>query len=261
MDFPETAVTTRSGLHTTDELSKPSLYSESLHWSWGAMKGRPENLTPSFANRPLESLLPDLAALGFDGIYMDRALFIDNGKEIEARLETLAGTRPLVSKDGTKSFFDLRPFEHQLPPSTSESREAALYPLRLEWDRGFQVVDGAGQFYPKLDGVTSGRWASRDATLHVRNSRSKARRLSLHAEAHLDGTTGTLEVRARHEKRVFQLTATPTPITIDLEIPPGTTTVSFHSSPSMLVRTLGRSLGDFRLNGVWWEAPLVSARS
>jgi hypothetical protein len=259
LDFPETSVTT-SRLYTAEELSKPALYSDSLSWSWGAMKGRPENLTPSFANRPLESLLPDVAALGFDGIYIDRTLFVDDGKEIEARLEGLAGAPPLVSEDGTKSFIDLRPFDRRLGPPSPRAREAALHPLRLDWDRGFQIVDGAGQFYPKLDGVTSGRWASRNATLEIRNSLAKTRRLSLHAEAHLDETTGTLEVRTRHERREFPQTGQPAPITIELDIPPGTTTVSFHTRTAMPAPTpgTGRSRGDFRLNDVWWEAPVAS---
>src|SRR5262245_19626012 len=42
----------------THELGKPELFEDSLHWSWGAVKGRPEDLTPSYQGRPLESLLP-----------------------------------------------------------------------------------------------------------------------------------------------------------------------------------------------------------
>lgn len=259
LDFPEVSVTTATGLHTSNELAKPTLYSDSLRWSWGAMKGRPENLSPSFSNRPLESVLPDVAALGFDGIYIDRTLFLDDGKEIEARLETLLSTQPMVSENGTKSFFDLRPFERQLPPPAPAAREAALHPLRLDWDRGFQLVDGPGQFYPELDGATSGRWSRRNATLTIHNDLPKTRRLALHASAQLDETTGALEVRARRERRVFELSGAPTPMTIELEIPPGTTTVRFRSSTasSPSPTRSGRSPGDFRLNDVWWEAPLA----
>jgi hypothetical protein len=260
LDFPETSVTTSTGLYTSNELGKPALFSDSLRWSWGAMKGRPENLTPSLANRPLESLLPDVATLGFDGIYVDRTLFVDDGREIEPRLESLVGTQPLVSEDGTKSFFDLRPFDRRLGPLPPVAREAALHPLRLDWDDGFQIVDGAGQFYPQLDGATSGRWARRDATLEIRNNLPKTRRLSLHADAHLDETTGRLEVRTRQERQVFPLTGQPAPITIELDIPPGTTKLSFHTHAATRGPTpgTGRLRGDFRLNDIWWEAPIVS---
>ena len=231
----------------THELAKPELFDDSLRWSWGAVKGRPEDLTPSYQSRPLESLLPDLDALGFDGIYIDRRGFPDHGEQVEARLEALLGANPLVSRDGTKSFFDLRPFRRAAPAPTHGEREAARYPVRLEWGHGFDDLDGSGQFYPQLDGVTSGRSASQDATLRVVNPSRAVRRLSLHATAETAGSTGTLEVRAPHEHLRFDISTQPTPIDIEVQVPPGRTELHYHSSQPE----------GFRLDDVWYVAPYV----
>ena len=230
----------------THELGKPELFDDSLHWSWGAVKGRPEDLTPSYQGRPLESLLPDLDALGFDGIYIDRRGFPDNGGQVEARLEALLGEGPFVSRDGTKSFFDLRPYRRNAPKPTPDEREAARHPVRLDWGHGFDDLTGNGQFYPQLDGVTSARSASHDATLRVSNPTRAVRRLSLHATAHLAGSAaGTLEVRSPHERQRFDISTQPEPIDIEVDVPPGDTELRFRSSAA----------GGFTLDDVWYVAP------
>ena len=238
----------------THELGKPELFDDSLHWSWGAVKGRPEDLTPSYQSRPLESLLPELDALGFEGIYVDRRGFADQGSEIEPRLEALLGTTPVVSRDSTKSFFDLRPYRRQLPAPTRDERDAARHPVQLDWGRGFGPLAGNGQFYPQLQSVTSERSASDGATLRASNTTAVVRRLSLHATAELAGSaTGTLEVRARGERQRFDIAGERTPVVVELEIPPGTTKITFHA-------TQGASLGrptTFALSDVWYEAPFT----
>ena len=249
--LPPVAGSANPGEFFTHELGKPALFNNSLRWSWGAVKGRPEDLTPSFVNRPLESLLPDLDALGFDGVYIDRRGFADEGREIESRLESLLGEAPLVSKDGTKSFFDLRPFRRRLATPSPKDRKAAHHPLELDWSTGFGPIEGDGQFYPRLEGVTSRRTANDGATLNVSNSSSAVRRLSLHATAQLAGSSeGTLEVRAPRERLRFDIGAQPTPITIELDIPPGTTKLRFHAAQGEAAGATGFTLGD-----VWYDGP------
>jgi phosphoglycerol transferase len=247
--LPPTPGSANPGEFFTHELGKPELFDDSLHWSWGAVKGRPEDLTPSYQGRPLESLLPDLDALGFDGIYIDRRGFPDNGGQVEARLEALLGEGPLASRDGTKSFFDLRPYRRNVPEPTPDEREAARHPVRLDWGHGFDDLTGNGQFYPQLDGVTSARSASQEATLRVSNPTRAVRRLSLHATAHLAGSAvGTLEVRAAHESQRFELSTQPEPIDIEVDLPPGDTELRFSSSEA----------GGFTLDDVWYVAPFTS---
>ena len=57
---------------------------------------------------PPAKLLPELAAAGFDGIYLDRDGYEDHGRAIEAEL-TRRLDRPLpVRADGRVAYFDLR---------------------------------------------------------------------------------------------------------------------------------------------------------
>ena len=59
------------------------------------------------AKKPLEELMPLLAATGFHGIYLDRFGFLDNGAEVEDKLTKLTGLKPLVSANQRLVFFKL----------------------------------------------------------------------------------------------------------------------------------------------------------
>jgi phosphoglycerol transferase len=256
--LPPTTGSANPGEFFTHELAKPALFTDSLRWSWGATKGRPEDLTPSYVGRPVDSLLSDLDALGFDGVYIDRRGFADQGVEIEARLESLLGEAPLVSKDGTKSFFDLRPYRRSHPAPTQQDREAARHPVELDWGDGFGDLEGNGRFYPQLAGVASRRTAADGATLVVSNTTRRARHLSLHADAELTGSAaGTLEVRWGRDRQRFAIPGSPTPIVIEADLPPGTTRVTFHATEDPVPgATSGRPTG-FVLDGAWYEAPFA----
>ena len=263
MKYPEEAVTlsARQVAYQTDELVKPSLFTSRLRWSWGAMKGRPEDLTPSFVGRPLEQLLPDVAALGFDGIYVDRRGFADHGDEIESKLSwILDGQLPIVSRDRDLLFFDLRPYRQNYEAATPEGvltaqRSAALNPLRLHWGSGFRRAFGNG-FYPALDGVTYGRWAENDAVLDVTNPLQATRRLMLHFGANpADMQPATLEVLTPRGIQRFSLPSSTAP-TLDLSVPPGKTRLTFRidrEAPG----TPTDADAAFEIVNPWWEAPLL----
>jgi hypothetical protein len=266
MQYPEAKVSlnAREIAYQTDELVKPSLFTNGLRWSWGAMKGRPEDLTPSFVGRPLESLLPDLAALGFDGIYIDRRGFGDHGGQVEARLTSiLDGQRPMMSSGGDLSFFDLRAYRRQFASTTAEGgllaqRSSALNPLRLHWESGFRQPFGDA-IYPSLDGVTYGRWAENGAVLDVTNPLKRARHLMLHfAAATADMRPATLEVRTPRGAQRFDLSST-TPHTLELDVSPGKTRLTFRidrDAPG----TPSDAEAAFQLVNSWWEAPLIGAK-
>jgi hypothetical protein len=245
----------------TDELAKPSLLTNGLRWSWGAMKGRPEDLTPSFVGRPLAQLLPDLAALRFDGIYIDRRGFADHGNEIESRLtSTLDGQHPMVSRNGDLSFFDLRPYRREYEAATPEralraQRRSALHPLRLQWGSGFISTSGSGAFYPALDGVTLGRGAQNGAVLEVTNPLRTTRRLMLHFDASAaDMQPAMLQVRTPRGTQQFALPST-TPNTLDVNVPPGESRFTFR-----IDRQAPGTANDaaFQIVNPWWETPFVA---
>jgi len=94
--------------------------SENLHWSYGAMQGRPEaewqRLT---AEEKPEEMIPKLREAGYDGIWMDTELMTrKNGDEEETQnlideITAATGTEPIVSKDGRVRFWKIK--EEKLP--------------------------------------------------------------------------------------------------------------------------------------------------
>ena len=263
MGYPEEALplSAREVAYQTDELVKPSLFTNRLRWSWGAMKGRPEDLTPSFVGRPLELLLPDVAALGFDGIYIDRRGFADHGDQIEAQLSSmLGGQHPMLSRDGDLSFFDLRAYRRDYETATPEGallaqRSSALNPLRLHWGSGFRRSFG-NDFYPALDGVAYGRWAENGAVLDVTNPLQTTRRLMLHFGASAaDMKPATLEVGTPRGTQRFNLPSS-TPPTLELDVPPGKTRLTFRID-RQAPGTPTDADAAFEIVNPWWEAPLV----
>jgi phosphoglycerol transferase len=84
------------------------LYSRSLRWSYGAVKGRETDRWQSeTASLPLEEMVPTLIQAGFSGIYVDREGYEDRGIQVEATLWRLLNTEPVRSRDDRFFLFDL----------------------------------------------------------------------------------------------------------------------------------------------------------
>ena len=61
-----------------DEVS--FLHTRSVRWSYGAMKGRPADWAAELVGVPVADLVSRLAAAGFDGVYVDRFGYADDGR-------------------------------------------------------------------------------------------------------------------------------------------------------------------------------------
>jgi hypothetical protein len=92
------------------DLFRGYLHSKSLKWSYGAVKGRNSNWHTIVVSQPLERVLNRLVINGFQGLYIDRYGYSDNGQQIQQELESKLGETPIVSPDGRLLFFDLRRF-------------------------------------------------------------------------------------------------------------------------------------------------------
>lgn len=87
------------------------LNSNTLRWSFGAVKGRETDtlLKDIIRKHPLD-LLESIYRMGFRGIYIDRYGFTDSGAKFEEYLTRILNQEPLVSNDGRRSFFHLLDF-------------------------------------------------------------------------------------------------------------------------------------------------------
>jgi hypothetical protein len=128
------------------------LHATRLRWSHGAMKGRQEDWQSALAERPLAAVLASARAVGFAGLWVDRAGLEGEGRAVERELATRLGTVPLVSPDGRFSFWALPP-----APAAPGARAATLRPLRLS-------VPGT-EAQPLYEG--GNRWGVRTPVLRV----------------------------------------------------------------------------------------------
>jgi phosphoglycerol transferase len=90
------------------------LHSKSLHWSHAGMKGREGDIFyRGLSQEPIEKQLEVIKRLGFAGIYIDRRGFEDNANDLLARLKTILGKDPTLSRaDGEVVFFKLESQTH-----------------------------------------------------------------------------------------------------------------------------------------------------
>jgi hypothetical protein len=111
--FPESAPPP-PGHEVVYDAVRPYLHSSGLKWSFGAPRGRPADWARRIANRPVESVLRSIAAIGFAGIYVDRDGYLDNGRRAVATLSKALAAKPLRSADGRFLFFSLAEYEQKL---------------------------------------------------------------------------------------------------------------------------------------------------
>jgi phosphoglycerol transferase len=145
---------------------KGYLHSHDLRWTYGAVRGRPDDwmaLQPDLAPARLATAA---AAAGFGAVYVDRAGYADGGAAAVAALDRLTGPGSSgASADRRLEFFDLRGVRARLDARTTGAQraqiaDALLRPARL----GF-----GGGLAPVFSGETGFRWAGPDARLTLDN--------------------------------------------------------------------------------------------
>jgi phosphoglycerol transferase len=101
--FPEPAL----GGRAPYDPAKPYLHSHDLRWSWGAMRGRPEDWAATIAGKPAAQVVPAARQAGFSGILLDRIAYGPAAASVEADFGKVLGSEPEPSEDGRYVFFPL----------------------------------------------------------------------------------------------------------------------------------------------------------
>lgn len=138
---------------------KGYLHSSKLRWSYGAMKGRPEDAWQSgIASETIGDSVKMLSLAGFSGIYVDSYGYEDGGIGVIANLSNILKAEPLISKDKRLFFFDMTNYNHNKP---------ALGYVQLGGWSGIQ--------YP---GGIPTRWMSNDAMTEIFTSKNQTVNMS-----------------------------------------------------------------------------------
>jgi phosphoglycerol transferase len=120
---------------------RPYNVSSTLKWSFGGVSGRPETDWKLRAEQlPLDQVLPAIAGMGYSGIWVIRSGYDDDGRAFEATLASLVGAAPLVSPDGSMSFWDLRPYTTSTGLSDEQLRDAATTVFQIAPPSGVTPV-------------------------------------------------------------------------------------------------------------------------
>jgi phosphoglycerol transferase len=206
------------------------LHSRNLRWSAAAMKGRPGDWQTQAIENDLSSriVILNAAAAGFDGVWVDRNGYADQGQRVEATITALAGVQlPLVSPTGRIAFYDLRPLRRRLARNHStraiaEGGVALTSPITAAYDEGFT---------PVLSNTTDQwRWAAHTARLVLRNP-SRATHI-MRWTGWLQATPGARITVSAGGRRLFAavLTTGRMRMRVRISAAPGDTVVSVTST-------------------------------
>ena len=84
------------------------LHTTGLHWSYGAVKGRPDaTWQQATAALPAPAMIQQLRAAGFKAIWVQLNGYEDAGSAIHAALDGLLGPPAVVSEDGVLAVWRL----------------------------------------------------------------------------------------------------------------------------------------------------------
>jgi len=137
------------------------LFSPQIKWSYGAVKGREsDRWIKELIKKPTKEQIEVLKASGFNGVYIDRRGYEDGAKLLEKDLSKILNINPLVSKDGTKSFFKIKP----------TGRETYNLGHPLEFTAGF---------YGWENGFGSWGWTGGDCRLQFNNGSNNEKLLNI----------------------------------------------------------------------------------
>jgi phosphoglycerol transferase len=170
MQFPETP-----GLNkmTTYDLVRGYLHSETLRWSYPAMKGEAADVWQQMvATMPPADMLRVLVCAGFSGLYIDRFGYVDNGNEMEVKVSRLLGEGPVVA-NSRLLFFSFERYRAALRNGMSDTE------WREYQDRSMPpfVVYDNGVYPEEVLGGQRSRWCREQAKLRIYNVSSRPQKV------------------------------------------------------------------------------------
>jgi phosphoglycerol transferase len=210
------------------------LHSKALHWSFGGMKGRPGDLFyRALAQEPMARQLEVIRKLGFNGIYIDRRGYADNGEALVRELSQLLHEPPsLQSNDREVVFFKL---ENNSPQDLSGmtvkeiQRKAGYfgdalgprYSATLETGIDF-TRNGLPDFISDANGLYGiepwGRWSSQQAIFEFTSPLPQKFTMVLKAQGYASNAQKPTRVLIGSREYTLQLTAGISEVRLDVDL-------------------------------------------
>ncbi len=212
------------------------LHSQSLRWSYGAMRGRDsETWQKLIAAKPVKEMIETIALAGFQGIYLNRHGYTD--RKVETGIENEFGKPLLTSEDGKLVFFNLKEYQQRLREKYADAaweikREEALHPLLLVWSNGCSELEGTPE--------NNFRWCASTGELQITNRGTKSKQVKLEM-AVVTENDANLWVNGSLLNEHLNTGPAPRQFAKSIVIPPGRHTINFKSDARRVLAP-----GDFR---------------
>lgn len=161
--YPETPYINKVGDY---DLFRPYINSFNISWSYGAVKGRIGD-TWNLENTNLSTieLINRLTILGFNGIYIDRFGYIDNGQKIEEEIKKITSENPIISENNRFSFFNLSNYQKEYLKNFSTEeinnlKEKFLYPTSINFNGCYEIEKTQDK---------SWQWCQKEGNINIYN--------------------------------------------------------------------------------------------
>ena len=217
---------------------KGYLHTKDLRWSYGAIRGRPEaDWQNALDDLPTNTAMAGLAAVGFQGVYINRGGYTLTGPSFEDGVRAALGAPMLTSEDDRLVYYDLAPMRKALDEQLSADgrralRNAILAPVTVGYGPGFYGSEGSLS--------TRWRWAQKDAVLVINNPGKEP--ASVGITATLSGAPGTVQITGFGPTRTVAINSVDTAFSATARIPPGDSAVTFHTKNRFVAPTDSRDL-------------------
>ncbi len=238
--FPEEVPTYRSEDY---DLLRPYLNTQTIRWSYGGMRGRESEWQLQLAAAPAPELLADLAAVGFDGVLVDRLGYADGAVALEDGLRAALDAPPVVDPSQRWAYFDIQAYRiAQIDTSGTAAiaarRDQLLY---APW------LDRTGCWAPEpADATRTMTWCRNSGTLVVTSERYP-RSTTFLASVVAPTGNATLTVFVEGRRQDFQVGPVERQIRIDLSLTKRITTIQFRTDATRVDAPLDPRALYFRL--------------
>ena len=242
--FPETPPINK--MTDYDEM-KGYLHSDSLRWSYGAMKDRADDKWIAAVSRePIDQMLLTLVATGFGGVYIDRNGYQDGAAALESQLRTLLGHQPVVDDSGRLAFFVLdanavASLNRQIPLERRSELANSLNRIVAEPGQGCWGREGSDS--------DNWHWCSRRGGIEIMNASGTDRKLLLEMTfATVHPEDSTLIISGVGVEQKLQVNSAGTHWQATLTVPPGEQIIKLASDAVKVVAPSDSREMFFRVN-------------
>jgi hypothetical protein len=237
VEYPEPSHLLEKEMKDYDHM-RGYLYSQKLKWSYGSVKGREASKWQKIlATDSIEVLLKKLSLFDFDGIYIDRYGYKDNGFQVENELTKLLKTSPF--QDGKKRlmFFDIQNFKEdyvaQLDDKADLCKEIATHvthPL---------IISTPGLYDLEKDNQGNWRWSNKTSEINIYNPDQQEQVFNMQmqiATGYPSLSTLYIYINDKNQGSRIKVSSTPVYYSVQLNIKPmSEVTVKFSSNTEQVV--------------------------